>query len=141
MKEPKRYNEKKYYDKDLDAKRTHFYEQHYCPVCNKPTVKYLISRDGDDEFVDDIDSKDAILYLESPKIIIQFFANGPAEDEERAITLKEISLKKFADKFEKDYCKKYKTSKDKRTPYFCSKKCIKKFILNCSATIRAQGKK
>jgi len=113
-------------------------EQHFCPVCDKPTAIYYqeFYKDGG-EGTADINVDNAWWWIDgkNAKFEIVYVAMEDNGDEGCIFfTPKEVGLKiKSIDNTIQDlydeYIKKYDI-KNNNTPYFCSKKCAKKYILS-----------
>ena len=112
-------------EEEIEKKETTWREMHFCPVCDKPTVKYWVTKDEDGDIDwDDLEylMEDVYFLDEDSKIITSITFGEQGQDD---LDLNEISLKDMAEKFYKEYKEKYHTNS--RIPYFCTK-CFIKFI-------------
>lgn len=116
-------------------------EQHFCPICNKPTAKYHQEfYDNGEQDNRDIDFDEGWLWIDPEESVIEItldvFEDDPDKENSRIdFTPKEFGLevsnpiKKIFNEFYEEYKQKYNL-KNSNTPIFCSKTCAKKFILS-----------
>ena len=115
-------------------------EQHFCPICNKLTVKYYQEfYDNGEQDNSDIDSDEGWLWIDPESSVIEitlgFFEDANDEGSCIDFTPKELGLKisnpikKIFTEFYEEYKQKYNL-KNSNSPIFCSKTCAKKFILS-----------
>jgi len=125
-------------------------EQHFCPICGKPTAKYYYEYYKEGGFDDsEIETENAWWWIDPDECEISISKHGCTfiignffnEDELILFTKEEyekinkniLSIFKIFEEFYDDYGNafeiKTKDGDSKPSPYFCSKECVKNFIM------------
>lgn len=126
---------KKYLDVKPDDEDKAFVETHFCPICGKKAVTYYLTKDEDEYDIVEIDNVAWWWVDDDSQFNIEFCHSEDGlicdEDEIIYFSFDELGIKKpkeifkpLFDEYEKNF-----NCKD-RKPYFCSKGCVKKYILS-----------
>lgn len=128
-------------------------EQHFCPICDKPTTKYYYEYFSDGSYDDsEIDTDNSWWWIDPDEMMIEIYKDGCSfvygeyyEDKDliffskaeyKKIHKNILSIFKLFQDFYKEYGKKYARETkshfgtDQPSPYFCSKECVKSFIIS-----------